>query len=351
MNLIRHSRTERSSAQPSQTHAFSMVELLVALAVFAVLMVFLAQVITSAQMAWLMGDQKVEVYQSGRAALELFSRELSGAVASDKIQFVQTPNLAGKVPDLATNAPSLFWMAPGKSTEASNLCGIGYYLTRNPAKRSYQLNRFYVSGDNPNNYYKGLNAYAEQTTANKRIWSFANEALWITKLPPQAFDPASSTRVVAVVADGVVAMWVRCLDPAGNPIPWLSQAPAPYASGTIQFSSGACFQMTTADAPFSSAAPAYANEAKTFQYTSGPNNPATTPTTAVANKLPSSVEITLIVLDSHTLRRNVVIPEMPAPVSAQEVAAQIRQYQADLVQAGVSNARAFTVRVKLVNGL
>ncbi|HSI82873.1 MAG: type II secretion system protein J [Candidatus Methylacidiphilales bacterium] len=331
--------------------AFSLVEMIVAMSVFAILMVFLAYVVNGAQKAWLMGDQKVEIYQSGRAALELFSRELSGAVVSDKIQFVQTPDLAAKVTDLATNAPSLFWMAPGKSTDKGNLSEIGYYLTRNAAKKTYQLNRFYVSGDNADGYYLGLDNYSLQTTANKRIWSFANEARWITTLNALAFNPTSTKKVVSVVADGVVAMWIRCLDPAGNPIPWLSQAPAPYSSGTIQFSSGACFQMTTADAPFSDAAATFSNEEKTFQYTSGPANPSTTPATAVANRLPASVEITLIVVDSYTLRRNVTIPAMPTLVSAKEVTGQIKQFQTDLVKAGISTARTFTVRVKLVNGL
>jgi len=342
---------------------FTLVEMMASITVFAILVGFLAYIVNGVQKAWIQGDQRVEIFQSARAALELFSRELSGAVVSDRIQFVQSPNLGqlsgGSVPNLAPNSPSLFWMAPGKSTPKGNLCEYGYYLTRNDGASLYQLNRMYVAPDTATPaYYLGANAY-DLGVDPKKTWSFANEALWITKMSKSAFDPSNSSRVVSVVADGILAMWIRCLDPAGNAIPWLCKAPgySQYPTNTIQFNSGSCFQMTTAAAPFSSAAAGYSNPEKTFQYTASPVNTTNTAVTKVSNALPPTVEITLIVADSRTLRQAAAagrtIPFMPSlsASTADDIPTQIQNFNQDLLDRGVNTARTFTARVRTLNGL
>jgi len=339
MNTVR-------SGVSSPTGGFTLLEMLVAVTVAMIFMGFLVFMVDGVQKAWIQGDQKVETYQGGRAALELFAREVSIAVVSGQMQFVQSPALSGKVSNLAENSPSLFWMAPGQSTSKGNLCEIGYFITRNASSGTYQLHRFYLRPDNANGLYLGADNYDLQSTASKRPWSFANEALWITKLNAKAFDLADPMNAVSVLADGVVAMWIRCLDKAGNPIPWLSAIPG-YSSGTIQFSSGASFQMTTADAPFDDAGDDYSNAQKTFQYTAGPTVSATQ--TAAANRLPAYVEITLVMVDSRTLQRKPAVPAMPLPTNAADIPSQIQEFQESLVNAGIRSARTFTKRVKTLN--
>lgn len=337
---------EHEAAHGNSPRAFTLLEMLVAMAVFVILMGFLTFMVSGVQKAWVQGDQKVEIYQGGRAALELFARELSTAVVSEKMQFVQTPGLSTNVAKLATNSPSLFWMAPGQSTSKGNLCEVGYYLTRDEGAGTHQLNRFYLKPDNTNSYYLGTNSYVLQAAASMRPWSFANEALWITTLSPQAFDPADPTTAVSVVAEGVIAMWIRCLDSAGNPIPWLFEVPT-YDCAPIQFNSGACFQMTSANAPFSGASTNFANTEKTFQYTAGPTTSALQ--TSAANSLPAFVEITLIMVDSRTLQKKPAVPSMPAATTATDVPTQIQAFHQALSDAGIRTARTLTTKVKLMN--
>lgn len=327
---------------PRQT-AVTLVETLVATAIFSLMLGFLLVMVNGVQRAWLRGDQKVEVLQNGRAVLELMSRELQGTVVSDQIQFVQTPDLTLLVPNLAPNSSSLFWMAPGTDSEAGNLCEFGYYLVRDDAAKSYQLMRFFVR---PNNtlYYLGTQAFNMGNPTARRPYSFANEALWITSLPPEAFDPANPGGAVSVAADGVVGLWIRCLDIEGNPIPWLSGASS-YTSGRIQFSSGASFQMTTKADPFLAANPLLSNTKKTFQYTAGPT--ATAAQTKSANRPPASVEITLAVIDSRVLQRNVTIPPMPVSTDAEQVETDAAHYLQSLIDAGCDSAQLFTKRITL----
>jgi prepilin-type N-terminal cleavage/methylation domain-containing protein len=343
----------RQKSERKLQQAFSLLEMLAAVTVFSVLMGFLAYMVTGVQKAWLIGDQKVEIYQNGRVSLDLFSRELVGAVATDQIQFVQTPNLSQLVPDLAPNSPSLFWMGPGKLTEHGHLWSYGYYLTRDDQSKTYQLVRFSVAPgdkDNKNDFYRGLNAYAEEQNVAKQRWSFANQALWITGLNKNAFDFTNQDRAVSVVAEGVVAMWIRCLDLAGNPIPWLSTMPTSlYNSGTIQFSSGACFQMTTAAASFPAVSAVLENKARTFRYTQGPTTSAIEYPTLPGNRVPGSVEITLVVVDTRTLQRGLTVPPMPAPLTPAAVPAQMTKFNQDLIAAGITTARSFSVRVKMAN--
>jgi prepilin-type N-terminal cleavage/methylation domain-containing protein len=327
---------------------FTLLEILAAVTIFAIMIGFLAYMVNGVQKAWLKGEQKVEIYQTGRAALELFARELSTAVASSRIQFVQSPDIAAKAADYAANSPSLFWMAPGKSTSKGNLYEFGYYLTRKDNECRYQLNRFYLTPEHPS--YFGLDAYG-QGTGVKKPYSFANEALWITNLAASTFASPN----VSVVADGVVAMWIRGLDRAGNPIPWLFNTPT-YTSGKIQFSSGASFQMAPAEQPFAGAGPSFANSANTFLYTAGPTTTASR--TAAANLLPCSLELTLLIVDARSLQQanagtTSKIPALPDPATytSEEVPEVIEDFQKALIGAGVASGRTFTTRIKMINGV
>jgi hypothetical protein len=159
----------------------------------------------------------------------------------------------------------------------------------------------------------------------------------------KAFSITSGSTAVSVVADGVVAMWIRCFDFAGNPIPWLNQSSFYPSTAPIQFNSAASFQMAPPDGAFTPENGAVSSGTASFQY-SMPGS------TVEANRLPASVEITIVVVDSRALSRNPVLPDMPPPPSdPKDVPAQIEQFNADLLRAGVRSARTLTTRVKLLN--
>jgi prepilin-type N-terminal cleavage/methylation domain-containing protein len=308
---------------------FTLVEMLVAVGVFTLIMSLFLVTTQGVQRIWTQSERKVESMQNGRAVLELFSRELAGALVSDRHQFVQSPNLSplvNKTPQVAPNSPSLFWIAPVDSTSRassgaapSNPCEIGYYLTRDDATGTFRLNRLVIPPESP--FYEAGKVEVP--------W---DSAPWLTATDSSVFDPASPNSGVSPLAEGVVAMWIRCFDLAGHPIPWLGSAPGLSAAAPLQFNSAAPFQMTDRSAPFPGGA--------TFQYLAS--------STAPAHRLPGSVEITLVLIDARTLARKPAIPAMPAPTTVEDVPAQIRQFQDDLNAAGLP-AETLSVRVPLAN--
>lgn len=303
------------------------------MSIFTILLGFMMLLVDGVQKAWTRGEQLVEVQQNGRATLEIISRELALAEVSPRLQMVQNPALNTVLPNFDTSSDSLFWVAPLYSTSRGNQCGVGYYLTRDPAKGQYRLNRFYVQPDNPDGYYLvGKNTAAPFSAA------------WVTALPAQAFDVSTSNtkRAASIVSDGVIAMWIQCFDLAGNPIPALSAESQYGAASPIKFNSAAAFRMAAPPDAFPSG--------KTFRYTAPPPaNPGfPTGNPVPANRLPPTVEITLLMLDSRTLKGAPAIPARPAP-GTDDVPTQIQKYKDLLAAAGIKKVTTFSTRTNLLN--
>jgi hypothetical protein len=121
------------------------------------------------------GEQQVSEFQDGRAVLELMSRELSQAVISPNLQFVQNPSLPSALKQRA-NSDSIFWQAPATSTSNGNLAEIGYFLAENPANSGgaiYQLKRFFVTPTDTANYKIFTSPYQPTDISAPWVTSFA----------------------------------------------------------------------------------------------------------------------------------------------------------------------------------
>jgi len=312
---------------------FTLVEMLISMAIFSLLLVMVLLMLGEVSRAWISGERRVESFQNGRAVLELIVRELAQAAISDKLQFVQDPKLGAAVPNLAPNSSSLFWQAPIISTTNGNMCVVGYYLTRvNPSGASagqYQLRRLLVRPDDTNSYYKVYNAAPN-----------ASNAPWVDTLPADAFKEIGEAGLsspgrasAAIVSDGIVAFWARCLDGNGNPIPWLSGAGTPNgdpSAAPLKFNSAAKFQ------------PAVPGSTNRVQYTDRT-------ATLAAHRLPAAVELTLITVDSRALRRQPAIPNMDAAASPEQIPAQVDKFLRDARANGIDSARVFSTLVRLGN--
>src|SRR3954462_7645328 len=118
--------------------AFTLVEVLIATVILSVLVLLLTSLLSAVHRTWIAGEQQVSEFQDGRAICELISRELSQAVISPSLQFVQNPSLPSSLGQ-RPNSDSIFWQVPGASTTSGNLAEVGYYLTAD-----FELKRFYV---------------------------------------------------------------------------------------------------------------------------------------------------------------------------------------------------------------
>lgn len=283
--------------------AFTLVELLLATAILTLIAVILTSLLTSVSRAWTAGEQQSSGFQDGRAVLELLSRELSHAVMSPALQFVQNPSLPSGMSH-RLHSDSIFWQAPVARTAAGNLAAIGYYLTAD-----YQLRRFFVPPSDQANYQIF-------TTTNRPT---DNSAPWVTGFVDR--DPLSTT-----IATGVLAFWVRCFDINGDTIPWLSTGAV--GVGPLRYNSAAHFQ------------PAIPGRPSSFKYTS-PSS------TLQAHLLPNAVEVTIVTLDPQTFARNPTIPALSAARSPDDVPNVRDSFNQQLITNNIKTARTFTTRVYL----
>lgn len=286
--------------QSRRLAAFTLVEILVAVAILALLVVLLASLLGGVNRAWISGEQQVETFQDGRAILDLMSRDLAQAIISPSLQMVQNANLPSTASERG-GASNLFWQANLSSTSAGDLCEVGYFLDSN-----FRLTRFFVPPTDATNY---------------QIFSFApsdSTASWTNVVG----TPSLNT----TISSNVVALWIRCFDANGDPIPWLSSAVT--SAAPMQFNSAAHFQ------------PAIPGTASSFKYTSA--------NTAQAHLLPASIELTIITVDSKTLlRSSAQVPPMPTVAGPTNLPDAIIAFNQQLITNNIKNAHTFSTRVSL----
>ena len=319
---------------------FSLVEMLVAMAILSSILVILAVMLESTGGAWIDSEERIETYQNARTALELMSRELSPATINTCEQFVVLPGKALSdcgAPGAVDTSQAAFWMAPlGKD---GDLRAVGYYLQRVDDRNFFRLKRYYVGPDNEDYYPQGFDP--ENVDDQSILSEETTAARFLDRLDDNAFDdsdPENDSCVVSTVSEGVLAMWLQCYDLLGNPIPWVSED-ASHPESDMVYNSAAMFVMATSG-PFD-------NE-KTFMYL--PNEDSS----VKGNRLPAAIGITIVVLDLENCERySDRIPEMENVMTEDgtlDVAASLEKFQDTLLQRGIIKAKAFSTRVKLATG-
>jgi type II secretory pathway pseudopilin PulG len=323
--------------------AFTLVELLVSMALLTFLMLVLAGVTESASRAWREGQSRTETFQSARTSLEIVARELAPAIVDTRMQFVVAPGSiltdAGAA-NVAPNTPALLWMAP--LGEQGSLRCVGYYLYRDDARKFHRLKRIFIApptAAKPSPYFPRM-----VNTSNPRdpeLHTSPTDAQWFTRSwEAAAFDEENANNAQAVVssaADGVVAFWVQCLDALGNPVPLLSQSSI-HPKSELHYNSAAYFQAATST-PF--------DGGNSFQYL------AASPQAMKANRVPAAVDLTIVTIDSRSLARGLPIPTQVNSYDSKgalDIEVSTRQFDTLLRQNGIYNARTFSTRAKLVNG-
>lgn len=80
---------------PSRRCGFTLIEIMAAVAILALMVVFLANVFNNTSKIWKLGNKRVESNNSGRAAIEFVSRELSSAMVGGKLEMELASDFAG----------------------------------------------------------------------------------------------------------------------------------------------------------------------------------------------------------------------------------------------------------------
>jgi len=325
-------------------HAFTLVELLISIAVMTFLLLVLSEMTGAAGRAWKSGQSRTDAFQSGRTALEIIARELTPAVVDTRTQFVIAPAsvlTSVGANNVAAGSPTLLWMSP--LGQGGSLVCVGYYLLRDDTRQYYRLERIYIPATNStgaaSTYFpKMVNAGNPLDPATR---TSAVNANWFTQTWDATafneFDPSNTSAVVSSAADGVVAFWAQCLDVLGNPIPLVSNSTV-HPQSQLAFNSAAYFQMATSTAFENGASFAYL---------------AQTAQSMKANRLPAAIDLTAVVLENDVFQRGLQIPTQINDYTASgalDVNQSLADYQTALQKNRIYNARVFTTRVKLTNG-
>ncbi|CAN5527947.1 hypothetical protein BH20VER3_BH20VER3_00360 [soil metagenome] len=128
-----------------RTRAFTLVELLLALAITVILVLLLTSVVAATLGAWRQGRNHLDTYANARQVLGRLGDELKGAranpsVSASQIQFVENKTLGAVPVPAAASAESIFFVAPYPNLGAGDLCTIAYALdtTTHELKRAFR---------------------------------------------------------------------------------------------------------------------------------------------------------------------------------------------------------------------
>ncbi|NOY00219.1 MAG: hypothetical protein GXP30_10855 [Verrucomicrobia bacterium] len=323
------------------TNAFSVIELLLAVTVLTILLLLLMGVVAIITDVWVESERTIQSKQRARASLELFTREITPAVVDTRMQFVVAPGknlekVGAKF--IAPDSPAVLWMAPlGIGGE---LRCVGYYLYRNEKNNHYRLKRIYIRKDNQDGYFPKLIDLMNARNPGIRTDSLSSR-WFVDNWDSRAFDDTSAYNqkvIVSTVADGVVAFWVQCLDLLGNPIPLVSESQH-HPRSDLLFNSAAYFHMATST-PF--------DNGDSFVYL------AKTPFVMKAHRLPAEMEISIITIGDVVLERGLSIPQMENVMSKNgslDMKGSVKLHMEKLQESGITEAKVYTTRVKLSNGV
>jgi uncharacterized protein (TIGR02599 family) len=203
--------------------AFTILELLTAMAIFTFMVVALVGITGQAGNIWKNGEGQNQRRANGRALLQNIARELQQAAlpvslparqgassGQANLQFIanvsDNPSNNTEIPAGLLNPHAVFWQAPiARDASAGDLACIGYFVKWDTSgtRPKAQLCRYFVDPSD---------------TANYLVYELNGNAAvdWLSNISTVA--PSTADDLQGWFADNIIAFWVRCLDEYGQPI-------------------------------------------------------------------------------------------------------------------------------------
>jgi prepilin-type N-terminal cleavage/methylation domain-containing protein len=193
---------------------FTLLEILVSIAILALIVVLLAQVANTASRAWISTEARKEVLQNVRAIGEFIGAEMRVALlpanrtSQSSLQFIVNPTASN---GSYSNRDAVFWQVSLASNQTlGDVAEIGYFVqwnTDDPQNPKARLCRFFV------------NPTTGDYTPNPDFLIYSNPTGWLTADLIRRTAPADKANAYnGLFAENVVGFWVQCLDAAGQPI-------------------------------------------------------------------------------------------------------------------------------------
>ncbi|NBR48745.1 prepilin-type N-terminal cleavage/methylation domain-containing protein, partial [bacterium] len=144
----------------SRTHlvrflrGFSLLELLVAMAILSMLMTMMFSLLGGTISLWEIGNKRIEAAQTARVGLNIIANDLRRAISDQQVSYTTTGgNTTCTIPFVATSTNLYGILATGKTNQPFE--EFGYACTNNAVPNSVMMtNRYYLvrsySGTNTN---------------------------------------------------------------------------------------------------------------------------------------------------------------------------------------------------------
>lgn len=139
-----------------QRSGFTLVELLIAVAITVLIVVLLGTMFSSLTSTTSRANQRIDVFRDARAALQMMERDLTGIVRAQQTAYLTLDNLWQDGSDAystrTSGTPNLQIFAlisaknriPGATAAApGDVCAVGYYCAWDTLKHAYTLRRFF----------------------------------------------------------------------------------------------------------------------------------------------------------------------------------------------------------------
>jgi len=278
--------------------AFTILELLVAMALLGIVVTVLASILSSTQKGVAQIGSVSSQRQDARAVLDQISRDLRSTLEPASRSFelsnsgVRQPQFLLNPPGFTANGSSIFWSARNESSLGCNIL-VGYIL------------RWETTGDGPLPRLCRVSFNANDTESIKQTLQGAASAnsTWVDSNLIDSNAPGVQAQgYQGWISDNVLAFYARVLDPQMNPI-------TNYARGL----SGPAVNTSSQYATFASSANGSTTDGKFdslkgYQYTRQGDN-------VVVNRfgsaLPTAVELVIVTAPPSAIK---LLPSAPAPV-------------------------------------
>jgi hypothetical protein len=296
--------------------SFSLVEVLVSIAILSILIIILLSMLGSLTTAWQLGQGHNERRNVAEAVFDRMSRDLSqvalpmSRVNTNSLELIINPST---VTATYRNPQAFFWQAPVATDggTSGNLAEVGYFVEWvNGTPGTPCLARLLI---NPSS--TDYSIYSSPT-------SWISDALLGKYAPASYISATASNNYAGLMAENVLGLWVQALGPDGNSI---VQSNSPSLAGEA----------------FDSRYPyAYANP----YYSGIPQQ------TNIACALPASMQVAIAVMDTRTAQRLAITGKPTYPALSGNFWADVQGFYNGLPKTIRQGTEIETVTIPLANG-
>jgi type II secretory pathway component PulJ len=180
--------------------AFTIAELLIAVAITSLIVVMLAQVFSSASAMWQTADQRIDAFRDARSALQTMAVDFGRANVNGDAKMLTLAQYSAD----GSYAGEADVITPIKNSGKSDLCAVEYYLNWNGATNTYALMRRIKNSDATSGYL--ATPTPDFTKIYDRDNTKSTEEILSTPVWDLQFRPGEKDNVVRPTTDSA-AQW------------------------------------------------------------------------------------------------------------------------------------------------